>query len=65
VPGVPAPPGPRDEANAEVTSVARATVPAGWIEIALPNGRVVRAQPGFDPETLARALSSASGVVSC
>lgn len=41
------------------------TAPAEWIEIALPNGRVVRAQPGFDPETLERVLSIASGTVPC
>jgi transposase len=36
------------------TAPPRATAP---IEIALPNGRVVRILPGFDPATLERVLA--------
>jgi hypothetical protein len=36
------------------------------IEIALPNGRLVRVQPGFDPATLERVLAiAAEQEVSC
>lgn len=53
------------EAKATAPSGTKPTATATWIEIALPNGRVVRAQPGFDPETLERVLSIASGTVPC
>ncbi|WP_437508161.1 IS66 family insertion sequence element accessory protein TnpA [Sorangium sp. So ce1099] len=35
------------------------------IEIALPNGRVVRVRPGFDPATLERVLALAAEETSC
>jgi transposase len=35
------------------------------LEIALPNGRVVRVPPGFDPATLERVLSIASEGTPC
>ncbi|WP_433929457.1 IS66 family insertion sequence element accessory protein TnpB [Sorangium cellulosum] len=35
------------------------------IEIALPNGRVVRVRPGFDPATLERVLALAAEEASC
>ncbi|WP_437996738.1 IS66 family insertion sequence element accessory protein TnpB [Sorangium sp. So ce185] len=35
------------------------------IEIALPNGRVVRVRPGFDPATLERVLALAAEEVPC
>ncbi len=34
--------------------------PATPIEIALPNGRLVRVRPGFDPATLERVLAIAA-----
>lgn len=35
------------------------------IEIALPNGRVVRVRPGFDPATLERVLALAAEETPC
>ncbi|WP_438015322.1 hypothetical protein WMF18_31210 [Sorangium sp. So ce315] len=35
------------------------------IEIALPNGRVVRVRPGFDPATLVRVLALAAEETPC
>ena len=35
------------------------------IEIALPNGRVVRVRPGFDPATLERVLALAAEEAPC
>ncbi|MDC0685073.1 hypothetical protein [Sorangium atrum] len=35
------------------------------IEIALPNGRVVRVRPGFDPATLERVLAVAAEETPC
>ncbi|WP_437665520.1 hypothetical protein [Sorangium sp. So ce1182] len=35
------------------------------IEIALPNGRVVRVRPGFGPATLGRVLALAAEEASC
>ncbi|WP_437736842.1 hypothetical protein [Sorangium sp. So ce1335] len=35
------------------------------IEIALPNGRVVRVRPGFDPATLERWFLLAAEETSC
>ncbi|XXY47506.1 IS66 family insertion sequence element accessory protein TnpB [Sorangium sp. So ce269] len=40
-------------------------VAAEPIEIALPNGRVVRVRPGFDPATLERVLLLAAEEVPC
>lgn len=37
----------------------------GAIEIALPNGRLVRVPPGFDPATLERVLAIAAEVGAC
>lgn len=39
--------------------------PAGPIEIALPNGRVVRVPAGFDATELERVLAIASGQGAC
>jgi transposase len=39
--------------------------PAGPIEIALPNGRVVRVPAGFDAADLERVLAIASGPSAC
>jgi transposase len=38
---------------------------AKLIEIALPNGSVVRVPPGFDPATLERVLAIAAEAPSC
>ena len=35
------------------------------IEIALPNGRLVRVPPGFDPATLERVLAIAAEAEAC
>lgn len=35
------------------------------IEIALPNGRVIRVRPGFDPATLERVLALVAEETSC
>jgi transposase len=51
-----------------VRVVGEATRPAGSgvaLEIALPNGRVVRVPPGFDPAMLEDVLSIASEVAPC
>ncbi|KYF61921.1 transposase [Sorangium cellulosum] len=40
-------------------------VAAEPIEIALPNGRVVRVRPGFDPATLERVLALAAEESPC
>ncbi|XXY51962.1 hypothetical protein WME91_12545 [Sorangium sp. So ce269] len=45
---------------ADVSSVV-----AEPIEIALPNGRVVRVRPGFDPATLERVLALAAEEAPC
>jgi len=48
----------------EMQVISAAPTPAreeGPVEIALPNGRVVRVAPGFDAATLERVLTIASG----
>jgi transposase len=46
----------------QVIGAAPAGAPEGGpVEIALPNGRVVRVAPGFDAVTLERVLTIASG----
>ena len=42
-----------------------AEVTASPLEVALPNGRVVRVTPGFDPGMLSRVLSIASEAEPC
>jgi transposase len=44
---------------------SRAWPAAAPIEIALPNGRLVRVPPGFDPATLERVLAIAAEAGAC
>lgn len=53
----------RPEATLVTTSASGSAV--GVIEIALPNGRLVRVPPGFDPATLERVLSIAAEAGAC
>ena len=57
-------------AAASSTPAALVTTSPSWpgataIEIALPNGRLVRVPPGFDPATLERVLAIAAEAGAC
>jgi transposase len=60
----PPPPRPPPEMRFLPVRVVEAVAPAPGsgvaLEVALPNGRVVRVPPGFDPAMLGRVLSIAS-----
>ncbi len=61
----PTPPEPRFLPVHVVDSSARLAPAASPIEIALPNGRVVRVAPGFDPAVLAQVLAVAGPSDEC
>ncbi len=48
-----------------VEATARPRPTETTVAIALPNGRVVRVAPGFDPDTLAQVLAIAAGGDPC
>ena len=48
-----------------VDAAVQAAGPGAPLEIVLPNGRVVRVPPGFEPVMLERVLAIASEGVSC
>ncbi len=50
---------------AELVTTSSSGGAAAVIEIALPNGRLVRVPPGFDPATLERVLSIAAEAGAC
>ncbi len=62
--GSPAAASPRPEAALVKPSSSWGS-PVGLIEIVLPNGRLVRVPPGFDPATLERVLSIAAEAGAC
>jgi hypothetical protein len=59
------PPEPRFLPVHVVDSSVRSAPGSSLIEIALPNGRVVRVAPGFDPAALAQVLAIAGRSDAC
>ncbi len=58
-------PAPAPSALAEFVKTSPSGSAATAIEIALPNGRLVRVPPGFDPATLERVLAIAAEAGEC
>lgn len=58
-------PAPAPSTLAAVVTTSPSGPAATAIEIALPNGRLVRVPPGFDPATLQRVLAIAAEAGAC